>query len=186
MVEGTLQFWKCPCAFLFFTFLSVAKQKEVQQLCYDKGVSWVCIQPVPDLKRGLQKIQFNCPLLGSLTSSKHGATGICCLLLVNVWDGFIIENLGMNSASKVKGNNKFQELTLIPENNTLIPHTEILTMKDEEVKLLPEWISGTQILRMETLNEVYEKTCGWQTLKRSHDMLWCFPDCVKFLKGVVL
>lgn len=67
----------------------------------------------------------------------------------------------MNSASKVKGNNKFQELTLIPENNTLIPHTEILTMKDEEVKLLPEWISGTQILRMETLNEVYEKTCGW-------------------------
>lgn len=34
-------------------------------------------------------------------------------------------------------------------------------MKDEEVKLLPGWISGTQILRMETLNEVYEKAHDW-------------------------
>jgi len=53
----------------------------------------------------------------------------------------------MNLASKVKEKNKFQELTLIPGNNTLIPCAQILTMKDEEVKLLPEWISGTQVPR---------------------------------------
>lgn len=53
----------------------------------------------------------------------------------------------MNLASKVKEKNKFQELTLIPGNNTLIPCAQILTMKDEEVKLLPEWISGTHVPR---------------------------------------
>lgn len=53
----------------------------------------------------------------------------------------------MNLASKVEEKNKFQELTLIPGNNTLIPCAQILTMKDEEVKLLPEWISGTQVPR---------------------------------------
>lgn len=27
---------------------------------------------------------------------------------------------------------------------------------------------------------------GCSTLRRSHDMLWCFPDCVKFIRNMVL